>query len=92
MDIKVVKSERRQMAELSEDQLETLEKMCKVCDPRYYIEEVNYETGIISIGYVHNPDTSHEWKESGFIEVSVGSDSAMAIFKDVYDTVYQRSL
>lgn len=82
----------RRMNELSQDQVETLEKTLQMIDKTLSIEEINYQTGTINVGITYNRGTDKEWTDTEFIKVNVNGDSQAAAFHDVYLATYDRCM
>jgi hypothetical protein len=73
------------MAEFSKEQLELLETVLRVAEPRLYISEVNYDSGIIAVGL-----TFASWKEDNYVTVNVYSNNVPTSIKAVINKVYPK--
>ena len=79
-------------SQFTPEQIQTLEAAIQTADRNYYISKLDYAKGTITVGLVNNAGTEHEFKEDGFMEVNVASDSVMSAFYDVYTRAYARAL
>ena len=92
MTVKEAEDGKREMAFLSGEEAGILEQAVKLVDPRIGISEIDYTDGTITLSYVHNRGTEHEWTEGMFRTVNVRADSRAAIVKDVMEKVFKASL
>ena len=77
---KITATERK-MAFVSDEDKTTLEKALQMVDKRVFIEDINYERGVVVVGYRYENYTERNW-----LEVNVEGD----IFHDVYPRVYDK--
>ena len=89
MTVKEAANGKRAMALLSDNEAEILEQAVKLVDPRIGISEIDYAGGTITLSYLYNAGTEHEWTDGMFLTVNVGADSRAAIVKDVMDKVFK---
>ena len=73
------------MAEFSKEQLELLENVLRVAEPRLYISEVNYDSGVIIVGL-----NFASWKEDNYVTVNVYSNNVPTSIKEVINKVYPK--
>ena len=79
-------------AHFSPEQIKVLEDAVKTADRNYYIAQMDYQKGTISVGLVNNEGTEHEFHTDDFIVVNVACDSVAAAFYDVYTRAYKRAM
>ena len=75
----------RKMAFVNDEDRTTMEKALQMVDKRVYIEDINYERGVVVVGYRYENYTERNW-----LEVNVAGDSVPTIFHDVYPRVYDK--
>lgn len=89
MIIEDVKSGRRAMAFLTDEELEILERAIKLVSDRIGIASVSYASGTVTLSYVYNKGGKDEWTDNSFKIVNVGADSKAAVVKDVLEKVFR---
>lgn len=89
MTVKEAENGKRAMALLTDNETEILEQAVKLVDPRIGISEIDYAGGTITLSYLYNVGTEHEWTDGLFRTVNVGADSRAAIVKDVMEKVFK---
>lgn len=83
-------AEHHSMDVMDDETVELLERFIKRMERRLYIHKIDYQLGVIVLGYIYNIGTEDEWKEDEHLEVSVGSDSVPCLMWEVVDKVYHR--
>ena len=76
----------------SPEQIKALENAIQTADRNYYISQMDYQKGTISVGLINNAGTQYEFKTDDFIVVNVACDSIAAAFYDVYTRAYKRAM
>lgn len=77
---------------LSDDEIITLEKAIKTMDHNIIITEINYEIGVIKIGYIYNKGDEDVWIKNDFMTVNVNAESVGCLFWEVINAVFHRCM
>ncbi len=83
-------AEHHSMDVLDDKTVELLENFIKRMDRRLYIHKIDYQTGVIVLGYIYNIDTKDEWNQDDFMEVNVSCESVPCLMWEVVDKVFNR--
>lgn len=92
MDIVHTNTNKSAMTVLSQDQIDTLEKAIQLTDSHVFISKIDYDVGMVHIGFHYNEGTPNAFDENDFMTINVASDSVPATFKDVFNQVYDRCM
>lgn len=83
-------NEHRAMDLIDDKTVELLEAFIKCMDRRLYIHKIDYQVGVIVLGYVYNIDTEDEWNQDDFMEVNVSCESVPCLMWEVVDKVFHK--
>lgn len=83
-------NEHHSMDIIDDDTIELLEKFIKRMDRRLYIHKIDYQVGVIGLGYIYNIDTEAEWNQDDFMEVNVSCESVPCLMWEVVDKVFHK--
>jgi len=78
---------------LDNDNIDLLSRCIKLVDKNLDLDTIDYASGCITVSITYNRGiVDEEWVKHDFIRVNVVCDSVPAIFKDVYQKVYDRCM
>ena len=80
------------MDELAQELAVTLETTLKTIDRDLALDTIDYDRGIVQVSLTYNRGKDTEWVKRDFIQVNVNCDSVPAIFRDVFNRVYDRCM
>lgn len=83
-------NEHHSMDIIEDETIELLEKFIKRMDRRLYIHKIDYQVGIIGLGYTYNIDTKDEWNQDDFMEVNVSCESVPCLMWEVVNKVFNK--
>lgn len=83
-------NEHHSMDIIDDETIELLEKFIKRMDRRLYIHKIDYQVGIIGLGYTYNIDTKDEWNQDDFMEVNVSCESVPCLMWEVVNKVFHK--
>ena len=83
-------NEHRAMDLIDDKTVELLEAFIKRMDRRLYIHMIDYQVGVIVLGYVYNIDTEDEWNQDEFMEVNVSCESVPCLMWEVVNKVFHK--
>lgn len=83
-------NEHHSMDIIEDETIELLEKFIKRMDRRLYIHKIDYQVGIIGLGYTYNIDTKDEWNQDYFMEVNVSCESVPCLMWEVVNKVFNK--
>lgn len=83
-------NEHRAMDLIDDKTVELLEAFIKCMDRRLYIHKIDYQVGVIVLGYIYNIDTKDEWNQDDFMEVNVSCESVPCLMWEVVDKVFHK--
>lgn len=83
-------NEHRAMDLIDDKTVELLEAFIKRMDRRLYIHKIDYQVGVIVLGYVYNIDTEDEWNQDEFMEVNVSCESVPCLMWEVVNKVFHK--
>lgn len=83
-------NEHRAMDLIDDKTVELLEAFIKRMNRRLYIYKIDYQVGVIVLGYVYNIDTEDEWNQDDFMEVNVSCESVPCLMWEVVDKVFHK--
>lgn len=83
-------NEHRAMDLIDDKTVELLETFIKRMNRRLYIHKIDYQVGVIVLGYTYNIDTEDEWNQDEFIEVNVSCESVPCLMWEVVDKVFHK--
>lgn len=83
-------NEHHSMDIIDDDTIELLEKFIKRMDRQLYIHKIDYQVGVIGLGYIHNIDKKSEWNQDDFMEVNVSCESVPCLMWEVVDKVFHK--
>lgn len=83
-------NEQRAMDLIDDKTVELLEAFIKCMDRRLYIHKIDYQVGVIVLGYVYNIDTEDEWNQDDFMKVNVSCESVPCLMWEVVDKVFHK--
>lgn len=83
-------NEHRAMDLIDDKTVELLEAFIKCMDRRLYIHKIDYQVGVIVLGYIYNIDTEDEWNQDDFMEVNVSCESVPCLMWEVVDKVFHK--
>lgn len=83
-------NEHRAMDLIDDKTVELLEAFIKCMDRRLYIHKIDYQVGVIVLGYVYNIDTEDEWNQDDFMKVNVSCESVPCLMWEVVDKVFHK--
>ena len=70
--------------------VDLLEKFIKRMDRRLYIHKIDYQVGVIGLGYTYNLGTKDEWTQDDFMEVNVSCESVPCLMWEVVNKVFHK--
>lgn len=83
-------NEHHSMDVMDDKTVELLEKFIKRMDKRLYIHKIDYQVGVIGLGYTYNLGTKDEWTKDDFMEVNVSCESVPYLMWEVVDKVFHK--
>lgn len=83
-------NEHRAMDLIDDKTVKLLEAFIKRMDRRLYIHKIDYQVGVIVLGYVYNIDTEDEWNQDEFMEVNVSCESVPCLMWEVVNKVFHK--
>lgn len=83
-------NEHHSMDVMDDETVGLLENFIKRMDRRLYIHKIDYQVGVIVLGYTYNIDTKDEWKQDDFMEVNVSCESVPCLMWEVVDKVFHK--
>lgn len=83
-------NEHRAMDLIDDKTVELLEAFIKCMDRRLYIHKIDYQVGVIVLGYIYNIDTEDEWNQDDFMEVNVSCESVPCLMWEIVDKVFHK--
>ena len=83
-------NELRAMDLIDDKTVELLESFIKRMDRRLYIHKIDYQVGVIVLGYIYNIDTKDEWNQDEFMKVNVSCESVPCLMWEVVDKVFHK--
>ncbi len=83
-------NEHRAMDLIDDKTVELLETFIKRMNRRLYIHKIDYQVGVIVLGYTYNIDTEDEWNQDEFMEVNVSCESVPCLMWEVVDKVFHK--
>ncbi len=83
-------NEHRAMDLIDDKTVELLGAFIKRMDRRLYIHKIDYQVGVIVLGYIYNIDTKDEWNQDEFMEVNVSCESVPCLMWEVVDKVFHK--
>jgi hypothetical protein len=78
------------MDALDDETINLLDTFIKRMDRRLYIHKIDYQMGVIGLGYTYNIGTKDEWNNDDFMEVNVSCESVPCLMWEVVDKVYHK--
>lgn len=78
------------MDALDDETINLLDTFIKRMDRRLYIHKIDYQMGVIGLGYTHNIGTKDEWNNDDFMEVNVSCESVPCLMWEVVDKVFHK--
>ena len=73
-----------------EKQIQEYREEIKRMDRRLYIHKIDYQVGVIVLGYIYNIDTEDEWNQDEFMEVNVSCESVPCLMWEVVNKVFNK--
>lgn len=83
-------NEHHSMDVMDDKTVDLLEKFIKRMDKRLYIHKIDYQVGVIGLGYTYNLGTKDEWTQDDFMEVNVSCESVPCLMWEVVDKVFHK--
>lgn len=83
-------NEHHSMDVMDDKTVDLLEKFIKRMDKRLYIHKIDYQVGVIGLGYTYNLGTKDEWTQDDFMEVDVSCESVPCLMWEVVDKVFHK--
>ena len=83
-------NEHHSMDVLDDETINLLERFIKRMEKRLYIHKIDYQLGVIGLGYTYNIGTKDEWNEDDFMEVNVSCESVPCLMWEVVDKVFHK--
>jgi hypothetical protein len=83
-------NEHHSMDVMDDETVELLEKFIKRMERRLYIHKIDYQLGVIVLGYIYNIGTDDEWKQDEFMEVNVAAESVPCLMWEVVNKVFHK--
>lgn len=83
-------AEHHSMDVMDDETVGLLEKFIKRMDRRLYIHKIDYQLGVIGLGYTYNIGTKDEWNQDDFMEVNVAAESVPCLMWEVVDKVFHK--
>jgi hypothetical protein len=83
-------NEHHSMDVMDDETVGLLEKFIKRMDRRLYIHKIDYQLGVIVLGYIYNIGTDDEWKQDEFMEVNVAAESVPCLMWEVVNKVFHK--
>jgi hypothetical protein len=83
-------AEHHSMDVIDDETVELLEKFIKRMERRLYIHKIDYQLGVIVLGYIYNIGTDDEWKQDEFMEVNVAAESVPCLMWEVVNKVFHK--
>lgn len=83
-------AEHHSMDVMDDETVELLEKFIKRMERRLYIHKIDYQLGVIGLGYTYNIGTKDEWNQDDFMEVNVAAESVPCLMWEVVDKVFHK--
>jgi hypothetical protein len=83
-------AEHHSMDVMDDETVELLEKFIKRMERRLYIHKIDYQLGVIVLGYIYNIGTDDEWKQDEFMEVNVAAESVPCLMWEVVNKVFHK--
>lgn len=83
-------AEHHSMDVMNDETVELLEKFIKRMERRLYIHKIDYQLGVIVLGYIYNIGTDDEWKQDEFMEVNVAAESVPCLMWEVVNKVFHK--
>ena len=83
-------NEHHSMDVMDDETVGLLEKFIKRMDRRLYIHKIDYQVGVIVLGYTYNIGTKDEWNQDDFMEVNVSCESVPCLMWEVVNKVFHK--
>lgn len=83
-------NEHHSMDVMDDKTVDLLEKFIKRMDRRLYIHKIDYQVGVIGLGYTYNLGTKDEWTQDDFMEVNVSCESVPCLMWEVVNKVFHK--
>ena len=83
-------NEHHSMVVLDDETVALLERFIKRMEKRLYIHKIDYQLGVIGLGYTYNIGTKDEWNQDDFMEVNVSCESVPCLMWEVVDKVFHK--
>lgn len=83
-------NEHHSMDVMDDKTVGLLEDFIKRMDRRLYIHKIDYQVGVIVLGYTYNIGTKDEWKQDDFMEVNVAAESVPCLLWEVVNKVFNK--
>lgn len=83
-------NEHHSMDVMDDETVGLLEKFIKRMDRRLYIHKIDYQVGVIGLGYTYNIGTKDEWNQDDFMEVNVSCESVPCLMWEVVNKVFHK--
>lgn len=83
-------NEHHSMDVMDDETVGLLENFIKRMDRRLYIHKIDYQVGVIGLGYTYNIGTKDEWNQDDFMEVNVACESVPCLMWEVVNKVFHK--
>jgi len=90
MNILGLENEHHSMDVLNKEQIKTLEDALHLMCRKLSISEIDYEKGLITLGYLYNEGSKNQFVQYDFMKVNVAAESIPCLFWEVTNAVFHK--